>query len=183
MSSREPFRMRDSHASSIEENICSFLSRQALPMTRRLGRRGSVPGSVQRVRGKALRRADAGPCSEQRRRIAGDRSVVTTEHEHNGSGLPLASLQATRHRTQLNGYDLTPTNDAAFTRERCTSKYPQAIRAARQRATHSIALPTCNEKVSSRITPCAVRRSHFYRAKFIPEFSVDGEQSFRRFWQ
>jgi hypothetical protein len=29
-------------------------------------------------------------------------------------------------------------------------------------------LQTCNEKASLRITPCAVRRSHFYRAKFIP---------------
>jgi hypothetical protein len=29
-------------------------------------------------------------------------------------------------------------------------------------------LQTRNEKASLRITPCAARRSHFYRAKFIP---------------
>jgi hypothetical protein len=34
-------------------------------------------------------------------------------------------------------------------------------------------LQTRNEKASSRITPCARRRSHFYRAKFIPQLSIN----------
>jgi hypothetical protein len=39
--------------------------------------------------------------------------------------------------------------------------------------THATSLQTCNEKASARITPCAARRSHFYRMKFIPKLSVD----------
>jgi hypothetical protein len=33
-------------------------------------------------------------------------------------------------------------------------------------------LQTRNEKASLRITPCAARRSHFYREKFIPKLSA-----------
>jgi hypothetical protein len=34
-------------------------------------------------------------------------------------------------------------------------------------------LPRCNEKASSRMRPCAVCSSHLYRAKFIPQLSVN----------
>jgi len=34
-------------------------------------------------------------------------------------------------------------------------------------------LPRCNEKAPSRIRACAARSSHLYRAKFIPQLSVN----------
>jgi hypothetical protein len=38
--------------------------------------------------------------------------------------------------------------------------------------TRDRSLPSRNEKTRWRITPCAARRSHLDRAKFIPEFSA-----------
>jgi hypothetical protein len=42
---------------------------------------------------------------------------------------------------------------------------------------------TDGQTVSFRMTLCAARRSHLYRAKFIPKLFSDGEQLLRRFQQ
>jgi hypothetical protein len=90
-----------------------------------------------------------------------------------------------RPRPQISGHDLT---SMIFSARRSqgdvTLRNYRKWKAQRIDALmHSISLPTCNEKSSSRMTPCATRRSHFYRAKFIPKTFGNDEQSFRRFQQ
>jgi hypothetical protein len=51
------------------------------------------------------------------------------------------------------------------------------------RCSPEMKLPTRHQHAPFRITPCAARRSHLYRAKFIPKLFSDSEQSLRRFQQ
>jgi hypothetical protein len=78
---------------------------------------------------------------------------------------PLQTFRDLRRRSSTDRY-----RRAIFTTRRCHSEAGASTQCAL--AMRSLSLPSRNENALLRITPCVVRRSHFYRAKFIPKFSA-----------